>query len=155
MKKFIILDIDNTIANDAWRIPKINWSIENPAARYHDYHSLSAWDEPGNTELFIGSQHNIAVFTARPVAYRATTEEWLKRAGVEYNILIMRGEDDHRHSRDLKRHQLHSLLAHFDTGYGMIEAAYDDREDVIEMYRKFGINAHVRPIHNVCAYTRP
>lgn len=155
MKKFVILDMDNTISNDAWRIPRINWSLEDPSKRYHDYHSLSAWDEPGNTELFLNSQHNIAVFTARPIAYRAITEEWLKRAGVDYNILIMRNEGDHRHSRDMKRTQLHYLLAHYEIGYDQIIAAYDDREDVVEMYRKFGISAHVRPIHNVCAYTRP
>ncbi len=153
----IILDLDNTIADDSWRISRINWQHENPERRYHDYHSLSAWDKPGNVELFsdLRSDQKIAIFTARPVAYRAITEEWLKRNGVPASILIMRNPEDVRHSKHLKRSHLHWLLAYYDIRYEDIEAAYDDREDVVEMYREFGIKAEVKFIHDICAYTNP
>lgn len=39
--------------------------------------------------------------------------------------------------------------------WGEIVAAYDDRNDVIAMYKKYHINAHLRSIHDVCAYTQP
>jgi len=31
MSTYVILDLDNTIADDAWRIPSINWQWSNPA----------------------------------------------------------------------------------------------------------------------------
>ena len=37
---FIILDLDNCIADDQWRISRINWQHKDPMRRYHDYHSL-------------------------------------------------------------------------------------------------------------------
>jgi hypothetical protein len=102
----IILDLDNCIANDAWRIPKINWQKENPLDRYHDYHSLSGFDELGNGDIL--TRHELAeivIFTARPVLYRAVTEEWLRRNGVNYEYLVMRNNNDHCHSLELKRHK--------------------------------------------------
>lgn len=151
----IILDLDNTIADDAWRIRKINWQKTNPQERYHDYHLLSAFDEAGNTDLFRNCEHRIVVLTARPVAYHALTTEWLMRKGVAVEHLIMRNNGDHRHSRDLKRMQLQWLPQLYGIGLDEIQCAYDDREDVVQMYREHGVTAQVRSIHNVCAYTAP
>jgi hypothetical protein len=36
-----------------------------------------------------------------------------------------------------------------------IEAAYDDRPDVVEMYKQHGINGQLMSVHDVCAYTNP
>lgn len=149
----IILDLDNCISNDAWRIPRISWNHQNPTRRYHDYHMLAAFDEPGNVELFKG-RSDILIFTARPVMIRAMTEEWLKRVGVDYEVLIMRNDNDHLPSVDLKMKQLHYLPV-YGIDAGKIEHAFDDRPEVVEMYKRCGIPATVRAIHNVCAYTRP
>lgn len=152
---YVILDLDNCIANDAWRIPRINWQKQNPLERYHEYHSLSAYDELGNTDLFAEHHHEVIVFTARPVLYHAITEEWLLRNNVPVKHLIMRNNDDHRSSVELKRHMLHWLPEHYDVPWQEIVAAYDDRQDVVDMYRKYHIAAHVRAIHGECAYTKP
>lgn len=156
MTKHIIVDLDNCIANDAWRIPKINWQKSNPMDRYHDYHSLSGFDEVGNMDIF--AEHPGAVgivFTARPVLYHAVTQEWLKRKGVPFEYLVMRNNNDHRPSLELKR----TMLKWMPDVYGIpledIVAAYDDRPDVVEMYRTYGIMSHKRELHNVCAYTNP
>lgn len=153
MKKHthIILDLDNCIADDAWRIPRINWQKSVHTGRYDDYHSLSGFDEIGNTDL-LATQNKIVIFTARPVAYHALTVEWLRRKGVDWKALIMRNNNDHRPSVDLKRQQLKWLIELYDVPKDSIVAAYDDREDVVAMYREEGIAAHVRSIHNVCAY---
>lgn len=149
-----ILDIDNLISHDLWRIPRIAWQFTDPARRYHDYHSLAPWDAVGNQELFIGCADGIAILTARPVAFRAATEEWLARAGVRYEHLIMRNSGDYRPSVVLKAQQLRWLLS---GNYGVveIECAYDDRADVVAMYRAAGLRAEVRALHDVCAYTDP
>ena len=121
----IILDLDNCIANDEWRIPAINWHKKDPTARYHDYHALAAFDTAYNHCLWAGKR--CAIFTARPIAFRAPTVEWLRRAGVQVEFILMRNDDDHRPSCDLKETQLKWL---FDPLlYGVhkhdIEMAYD------------------------------
>lgn len=154
--KYFILDLDNCIADDAWRIPKIDWTKFNSTERYHDYHLLSGFDDAGNLDIL--EQHLDAaaiIFTARPAAYRALTQEWLKRQNIPYELLFMRHNDDHRHSLELKRAMLLGLPEFYGVDLASIVVAYDDRADVVEMYRKCGLTAHRREIHNVCAYTPP
>lgn len=150
----IILDLDNCIADDEWRIPRINWQHEDPFRRYHDYHSLSPFDEVGNADL-LKTEHGIAIFTARPEHYRALTEEWLRHNDITFKHLLMRNNDDHRHSLQLKREQLDHLRRFHGVPFCSIIAAYDDRPDVVAMYRAAGIKAEVRAIHDNCAYTPP
>jgi hypothetical protein len=154
--KHIILDLDNCIANDAWRIPKINWQKSNPMERYHDYHSLSGFDEPGNLDIL--EEHEgarVIIFTARPVLYSAVTHEWLRRNKIPYEFLVMRNNNDQRHSLDLKRTMLKWLPDMYDVPLDSIVAAYDDRPDVVAMYQSQDIPAFQKEIHNVCAYTAP
>ena len=151
----IILDLDGCIANDAWRIPRIAWQHADPSRRYHDYHSLAPWDESGNRELFAGRAGSIAILTARPVMFRAATVEWLARAGVRWEHLIMRNDGDHMPSAALKSKQLDWLLNHYGVELADIEKAYDDRPEVIEMYTQRGLRAERKWLHEVCAYTRP
>lgn len=154
-KKYVIVDLDNCIADDAWRIPRINWQKSNPMERYHDYHSLSGFDALGNRDIV--DQHCVEniILTARPTLYRAITEEWLARNRVPYKYLIMRNNDDHQHSAALKRQMFYWLPALYNVAWTDIVAAYDDREDVIDMFCQHRIDAHVRCIHDVCAYTPP
>ena len=152
--EMIILDIDNCIADDAWRIPRINFQHADPDRRYHDYHALAPWDKRGNEALFL-NREDIAIFTARPVAFFAPTAEWLQRNGVRWQHLLMRNAGDHRHSVELKAQQLRWLLVHYDVEPQDIECAYDDREDVCAMYREAGLKAERRWIHSVCAHTAP
>lgn len=156
MKPHIIIDLDNCIANDAWRIPKINWQKSNPMERYHDYHSLSGFDKPGNLEIFVEHRDAVViVFTARPVLYHAITEEWLKRNRIPFDYLVMRNNADHRHSLELKETMLKWLPDAYNIKLEWVVAAYDDRADVVEMYKSHGIDGRRREIHNVCAYTAP
>lgn len=156
MNKFIIVDLDNCIADDAWRIPHINWQKSDPMERYHDYHSLSGFDHVGNIDIF--EKHFDAktiIFTARPVHYAALTKEWLRRSKIPYEYLVMRNNNDHRHSLELKQTMLNWLPHIYGVPMEEIVAAYDDRPDVVAMYLRAGIKAEKREIHNVCAYTKP
>lgn len=137
----IILDIDNCISNDEWRIGCIEWDAHG-FARYHRYHSLAPWDECMQSRLFRGK--DCAVITARPEFYRHITFEWLRRAGVTILHLLMRGNEDHRPSVEVKRDRLQPLLR----WKKEIEAAYDDNPAIVEMYRAHGINAEVRALHD-------
>lgn len=150
----IILDLDNTIADDSWRIPRIRWEHEDPFRRYHDYHSLSGFDKIGNIELVL-TGHDVVIFTARPVSYRAVTEEWLNRHNIDWKALLMRPIGDRSHSRELKRVQLFSMRKLLGYSFEDILCAYDDRQDVVDMFMALGVKAECRPIHQLCAYTNP
>lgn len=154
---YAIFDLDNTIADDAWRIKNIDWSKDHPFERYHAYHTLSAFDRLGNKHLLdaLTSDTQIVVFTARPEFYSAVTLEWLERKNVNYEVLLMRPNDDHAPSLELKKRQLYKFLENWAVEPSDVRVAYDDREDVVQMYREHNITAIRAPIHNVCAYTNP
>jgi hypothetical protein len=154
----VIVDLDNCISDDSWRIPHINWQKSNPLERYHDYHSLAAFDRIGNEDIIFSARagvDQVVIFTARPVMYRAATEEWLRRNNVPFKYLIMRNNNDHRPSLELKRSMLHWLPELYDVPWHSIVGAYDDRPDVVDMYRKHHMPGYLRSIHDVCAYTPP
>jgi len=160
-----ICDIDNCLADDAWRIPKINWQ-KHGDERYHDYHLLSGFDEAvratdgvdGNV-LPLWSGDRVIFMTARPVLYRAMTEFWLiKVAQVRGFELLMRPNGHRGTSPDVKRMQLYWLLDP-NNNYGVkkedIVMAYDDHQGVVDMYASYGIPATRHFIHSVDAFHDP
>lgn len=146
--KIAIFDIDATIADDRWRRRKVNWQATDPDERYGPYHEHSVMDEPMNLELIannIEAGYQIMFMTSRPARYRNQTVTWLRNNTPDYHKfpIIMRPEDDHRHSPELKVMLLRLML---DTGFVDLfgeEAAavevvvYDDRKDVLD-----AIDAH-------------
>jgi hypothetical protein len=152
-KKIRILDLDNCIADDGWRIQYIDWTQPDPDKRYELYHLLSNKDEARNTHLADAYRYDIVFFTARPERYRSKTLKWLERHGIRHKAILMRGADDSRPSAVLKSWQLSELLTSCDIND--IQDAFDDREDVVEMYRALGIYSEVIRIHDLCAYTSP
>lgn len=146
----IILDLDNCISDDGWRVETIDWHRDGHD-RFHRYHSLAPWDSYAphpDVAHWVTSGERIAIFTARPVMYRHLTEEWLRRKSVEYTYLLMRNQSDLRPSLELKRSQLQWLVSHYDVRLDDIGMAYDDRPEIVAMYREAGLQAEVRAIHN-------
>lgn len=144
----VILDLDNCISNDLWRIPHIQMQHSDLTRRYHDYHSLSAFDEVGNHDLF-ETPHKIAILTGRPAHYKTQTIVWLVNNHIAFDHLIMRNNEDHSPSAVLKQKQLGWLIEYYDVRKSDIVAAYDDRLDVVEMYRANGLTAYVRQINDL------
>ena len=56
----------------------------------------------------------------------------------KYKALIMRPNDNHEHSVELKRKLTLDLLKLF-----KVERAYDDRQDIIDMFTSLGIKGIV------------
>jgi hypothetical protein len=156
---YIILDLDNCIADDSRRVPRIDWSQPNPNARYAEYF-LGIEDDPiANTDLFHPDAlrgAELLILTARPLAYREGTVKWLQRHGVPYRFLLMRNNHDHRSSTAVKRMQVHWLRSLYSVELERVRMAYDDRPEVLRMYdSEFGFNTELRAIHSACAYTNP
>lgn len=152
-----LIDIDNCVADDGWRIEVIGktpsaQTPRNPNERYHLYHACSIWDEHRNEDLLRTSE-SIAFLTARPVMFRGITDEWLRRnTGLQEKgyYLLMRNNNDFRGSLPTKRDQVKWLIAHYGVTLANISAAFDDRPEIVEMYRaEFGITAEVRSIHSI------
>lgn len=147
----IIVDLDNCIADDGWRIKDIRWQHADPMRRYHHYHMLSAWDNLGNVDIALSDEPR-TIFTARPILMRTITEEWLRRKKVNYTFLIMRNDSDHRPSTEVKKSMLDGLFFHYGVFKSDIRMAFDDRPEIIEMYRSQDIPAELRKIHDEDAY---
>ena len=161
--KYVIFDLDNCLADDRARIPLIKWQESHPDKRYADYHRNVSGDPVGNKEKFDAAMlcgWAPIFMTARPHTVGASdvrfqTLDWIKRnLGMHDPILMMRNNGDNRPSVDLKREQLEHLV-NWDVKLDDVMCAYDDRADVVEMYREHGIIAHVMAIHDVCAYKPP
>jgi len=147
-----IFDLDNCIADDAWRASKIRFTEEDLFLKYHDYFSLSAFDELANTRPLEHSQW--IVISARSELYRQITIEWIRRKtqqaqypGVIHMPLAiyLRQHDDHRPAVEIKRDIAKMIL---DTLTVPPIIAYDDRPEIVEMYESLGIKACVLQIND-------
>jgi hypothetical protein len=148
-----ILDLDNCISDDGWRISKIDWNNYDPNGKYEPYHALCPFDECANTHLFQTPAINV-IFTGRPVSQRTVTEEWLRRKDVPYVLALFRPERCKLRSVELKEAMLRALIP-YSWARGVHEA-FDDRGDIVEMYRRNGIpNAKQVCIHDLDAYKQP
>lgn len=154
----VIFDLDNCVSDDSHRIPLIDWSKSTPEERYAAYHEACHLDKAANVRLVqanVSAGHMIVFMTARPVTVRAKTEAWIQTVlGAKRFTLMMRNVGDHRKSVEVKRDML-LALPEYDMSVECVAVAYDDRQDVLDMYASYGINTQLLKIHDVCAYTPP
>lgn len=174
----VILDLDNCCADDAWRIPQIDWTATDPDARYHVYHALGFYDGPAQLperlKQLIDARciDQLHIVTSRPARYRQATESWLRANGV-YDIapvvtLNMRPAFDHRPSPDVKRDAAATLWVEAisklrfpsaaSTGVQIDIHVFDDRADclhAIEAALPVPSTLHLCAIHAEDAYDAP
>lgn len=139
--KYIVLDLDNTIFDDLHRYEKIDWQHPDNFWRFHPYHELAFKDECKNKHLFLEAKEEIIVITARPEYYRDTTNNSLKQHGITPRLMMMRQPDETRGSAVLKSELLDQALAWLEAKPCDITCAYDDRQDVVDMYLAKGVRA--------------
>lgn len=162
-KMVILLDIDNCVADDAWRIRYIDHNQTDPDKKYDNYHMLAPFDRADNleelTRAYSDHQYRYFVLTARPERFRVMTEVWLKRKGLFNFNLLMRANDDHSSSTEIKRKMVDEVMGFFQQEESLqplemeffaqiVTLALDDRQDVIDMYKSLGFNAHQLKIHS-------
>jgi hypothetical protein len=146
--KVTILDLDNCISNDGWRKPTIKHHIANLDERFLNYHLNSIFDEFVNGHIIDGAGALI-IFTARPDKFRIITEKWMRRNGIEVDRLCMRKAGDHRPSLDVKLDMLLDEMIEWQLEGIQLDdiIAYDDRQDIVDMYINNGIKAEVLRIN--------
>ena len=77
----------------------------------------------------------MVLVTARPARLADTTVAWLERNSVPWDLLVMRADDDHRSSPEVKAEALERLRA---DGYE-VQLAIDDDPGNVRMYRAAGV----------------
>ncbi|TXH10770.1 MAG: hypothetical protein E6R03_15090 [Hyphomicrobiaceae bacterium] len=136
MKPVAIFDIDGTIADNNHRLHLI--TTDQPKAERDKFHIMCAEDKEivVVTALLHALRRDgweIWLFTARPEMSRAATEEWLRRVGIEYEVLEMRADSDHRCDVDAKR----DMAARHDMS--RVRFVVEDRNRCVDMWRGMGL----------------
>ena len=89
---------------------------------------LRDWHERGKV---------ITIVSARNDKNRAVTEQWLAAYGIHYDALYMRPDGDYRPDNVFKQELLDNIRKN---GEDLIERVYDDRNQVVDMWRANGID---------------
>ena len=145
--KVQIFDLDGCISDDAWR--------KHHLPDYEVYHSMLLDDKIMNLRQLQAayvSGCDIVIMTARPARFLEDTIAWLDKYNIEYHMLMMRDDNDKRSSVEVKFGMLKQL------DHVIIDAAFDDREDVCRMYSSQGIDSFLldeRGIAERVVYSEP
>ncbi|MGL4523058.1 MAG: AAA family ATPase [Bacilli bacterium] len=126
MGQMYIVDIDGTLAHMHGRNPFDMTSVLNDESDLNVIHVVNALHAAG---------HTIAIMSGRTKAAQEDTIAWLNMHCVSYDFLFMRENDDWR-SDDIVKDELfeHAGLGRFD-----IMGVFDDRQKVVDMWRKKGL----------------
>lgn len=136
--RITICDLDGTICDDRHRLHLIK---SYGSFRYDAYHAQCDHDALMNAGCIVDPKHT-AIFTGRPESVHARTWTWLARHNITPWRLQMRPDCDTSSSApELKQRMLYALFGCvFAQTRGNCEiVAYDDRDDVLAMYRRHGI----------------
>lgn len=149
--KYVILDLDNVISDDAWRISRIKQDEHDLFIKYHDYQLLAGFDNFKNQHLVnvIGMRgYKIIISTGRSEHYRAITEVWLNKYRIFPIEIYMRPNGDCGSSVDIKK----AHYAKLNISRHNIVWVYDDNPNVINMYKLLGIPTQLISINDFRLY---
>ena len=142
-KKTVIFDLDGTLADITSRRSlstkpngKINWDV------FFDPMNIDL-DEPNTpvikmAQMLKSQGFMIVIFSGRSKATKDVTNKWLDKHDVPCDVLKMRPTSNDWHfmaDNKLKQHWLDDLFPDKDD----IFAVFDDRNQVVDMWRKNGL----------------
>lgn len=128
LPKCVIFDIDGTLATKSGRSP-YDWDrVKEDTPNSHVVKLVSMYKNCG---------YRIIVFTGRDGSCYDLTREWLTENDIPFDELYSRVEGDCRKDSIVKREMFDSHVY----GRYFCEVVYDDRDQVVEMWRKdLGLN---------------
>lgn len=136
-KKFILFDIDGTLADNSHRQ---HFLMSSPK-RWDEFFESMDDDRPNTAmlalynTLYKSGSYEIILITARPEKYRSATESWLSNHDIKWKTLVMRRDGDFRRDADAKREMLSGITQSLDE----IEFVVDDRAQTVFMWRSLGL----------------
>jgi hypothetical protein len=132
----VVLDLDGVLADARGRQHFLNGPGRKDWRGFFD----AAGDDPVIEEVvrlleLLDRELSIVLLTARPMRIRSLTEEWLRRNGVAWDLLVMRPDRDFGPSVDFKRRTARDLR---EEGFDLRLAFEDDRRNV-DMFHAEGV----------------
>lgn len=145
--KAVIFDIDGTLANCDHRLHHLDAEVKD----WESFFAAQCDDAPIEAIVWLNmmmdycatdmhwedgpNAFQILIVTARPEQYRDVTQVWLSQHSIACKTLYMRKDGDYRPDNVVKAEILEQILA---DGYDP-QLVIDDRPQVVEMWRSFGI----------------
>lgn len=138
----IIVDIDNTLANNSHRYElatnsdnTINWDV------LYDYDNVIS-DKPiqfiiDSVQIWKRLGYKVVLFTSRPERIKKATEYWLKKYDVPYDELYMRSIEDHYIKDTELKLKMYNQFVNEEVLF-----AIDDKQDIIDLWEQLGIRCY-------------
>lgn len=132
-----IFDIDGTLADLSHRLH----FIQNDPQDWDSFFAACEADSPILDVIELAAQinktHALVFVTGRSDAVRDQTARWLYKFGLRGSSLYMRKAGDHRQDSVVKSELLDQLREDF--GETIIAGVFEDRKQVVDMYRAKGL----------------
>lgn len=135
----VIFDMDGTLANVSSIRHFLRPNSESNWKDFSSFHRASV-DVPPHSHVANAAQvahllgNKVLVVTARKHMWRHQTAWWLAMHNIPSDMLIMRGNKDHRADYDVKK----DMLATIRQAYNVIYA-WDDNPNIIRLWKEEGI----------------
>ena len=142
MLKYLVVDLDGTIADCTHRLHLINGDGDKDWLGFYNACKDDAPIQPMiNMVRALNERHySFIVVTGRSELAREQTMEWLSANNLwDYTELLMRPEGDYREDGVVKLELLNNFVAMSLNGNkGAIEFILDDKDSVVNAYRGAG-----------------
>ena len=137
--KWIIFDLDGTLADIEDRRQlctkengKMDWN------KFFDPENIKL-DKPNMPVIMMAQAltafgYKIAIFSGRSARTEDATKDWLHEQDIKFDILKMRPERNFRPDEQLKLEWLNNM-----DWKNNVEAVFDDRDKVVNMWREIGL----------------
>lgn len=140
MKKLVIADLDGTIAFIQHRL----YFIQKEKPDWDMFFKLCVSDAPNTNVIdtlnrLKNSGCTIVILTGRSDMVKKETVEWLKKYKVPYDMLVMRKQYDRTSDTIFKSRELPNILASLSMTTDDILCVLEDRQRVVDMWRKMNI----------------
>lgn len=134
MKRWVICDIDGTIADTSRR--------EHLVPDWDAFHADMENDPPflDTIQLLshLSGNYRVLMLTGRPEKYRTPTIRWLKRHEI-YHELVMRPDSDFNKAPILKWNILCERFGGDEGVLGNVFMVIDDQDKIVEHFRNKGL----------------
>ena len=126
LPKAVIFDIDGTLAKMHGRSP-YEWNKVGEDSLNQPVYELY--------QFYKANNYKIVIFTARDGICEDLTKEWLKSNQIEWDYFEIRPAGNIEKDALIKRQMLDKIISKC-----YVSAIFDDRDQVVKMWRSFGLN---------------
>lgn len=139
-KTIVVWDLDGTLACGKHRLHLLPTKNLDTTQAWYKFNMACGRDAPihDNIELLkaLHLEYYTVILTGRSDDAMELTEQWLEKNDVPYDLLHMRGKDDHRPDTEFKEEKLREI------GLSNILCCFDDLEHVVKHIRSLGVTCH-------------